>query len=151
MTEEHDAYVESAIRWAMRELDAIDYTHRCYAFVEDAYELGNDMILDGKSTCAAEAAEAYRAGDYKNDPPQRGAYVFYDCWGTIGGDCRNWGHVGIHMGDGAVIHAWDRVRVDNLHDVENLKPGPGFEAPRYVGWTPVSVILRGMTDPTGGR
>lgn len=147
MTEEHETYAEGAIQWAVSMLDVTDYAYRCYAFVEDAYELGNNIVLDGQGTSAAEAAEAYRAHDYRDDPPQRGAYVFYDCCGTIRGDNRNWGHVGIYMGDGKVIHAWDRVRLDELYDIEDLKPGPGFEAPRYVGWTPLSVILRGMTVP----
>lgn len=145
MTEEHDTYVEGAIRWAVGKLGVTDYTYRCYGFVEDAYELGNNTVLDGQGSSAAEAAEAYRAAEYRDDPPERGAYIFYDCYGTIRDDYRNWGHVGIHIGDGRMIHAWDRVRIDTLDDIENLKPGPGFEAPQYVGWTPVSVIFRGMT------
>ncbi len=70
MTEEHETYAEGAIQWAVSMLDVTDYAYRCYLFVEDAYELGNNIVLDGQGTSAAEAAEAYRAHDYRDDPPQ---------------------------------------------------------------------------------
>jgi hypothetical protein len=41
-------------------------------------------------------------------PPKR-AYVFYDCWGTINRKYKNWGHVGISVGESKVIHAWDLI------------------------------------------
>ncbi|MFS0714814.1 hypothetical protein ABC195_13115 [Microbacterium sp. 2P01SA-2] len=38
------------------------------------------------------------------------------------------GHVGLSLGDGLVIHAWDRVRIDDHRRLEALRPAPG--------WTP---------------
>lgn len=58
MTEEHDTYPEGAFGWAVSRPDVTNYAYRCYAFVEDAYELSSNIVLDGQGTSAAEAAEA---------------------------------------------------------------------------------------------
>jgi len=145
-----DTYVDRALRWAMEALDSTEYQTLCLKFVEDAYEISNDVELDGYST-AKESAEAYDAQENIGLPP-RGAYAFYDCWGTIEGKRRNWGHVGLSMGDGRVIHAWDRVRVDQYLDIQDLDAGPGWTRPEYIGWAPVSLVLEGMVahSPTRG-
>jgi hypothetical protein len=137
-------YIEGAVRWAMERFGSTGYAFKCYAFLEDAYEFGNGIVLDGQGCTAKEAADAYAA---RRDPdvPPRGAYVFYDCWGTIRDDYRNWGHIGLSLGDGQVIHAWDKVRVDDYLDVEALEAAPGWTKPSYIGWAPASEILRGMT------
>lgn len=137
-------YVEGAIAWALGKIGVTNYTALCYAFVEDAYELGNGIVLDGLGRTAKEAADAYGAAGNPGIP-LRGAYVFYSCFGTLKGERRDWGHVGLSLGDGQVIHAWDRVRIDDVYGVEELVPAPGFERLKYIGWTPVERILRGMT------
>lgn len=43
-------YAEGAVAWALSKLGVTDYAALCYAFVEDAYELGNGIILDGLGT-----------------------------------------------------------------------------------------------------
>jgi hypothetical protein len=45
-----DTYVDCAIRWAMEALDSTEYQTLCLKFVEDAYEISNDIELDGYST-----------------------------------------------------------------------------------------------------
>lgn len=147
MVAESHKYAEGAIAWALDKLGVTNYAGLCYAFVEDAYEFGNGIVLDGQGCTAKEAADAYGAADSSGQPPT-GAYVFYNCLGTLNGEHRNWGHVGLSLGDGRVIHAWDRVRIDDLRDVEELAPAPGFERPQYIGWTPVERILQGMTVGT---
>ena len=145
---EPNVYAEGAITWAVSKLGITDYAFLCYLFVEDAYELGNSIVLDGQGSTAKEAADAHCAREHRGVPP-RGAYVFYDCLGTFNGEYRNWGHVGLSLGDGQVIHAWNRVRTDHYLGIEELTPGPGFEKPQYIGWTPVATILRGMTVTRG--
>ncbi|MEA4907536.1 MAG: NlpC/P60 family protein [Anaerolineaceae bacterium] len=114
-------------------MGSAEYPFRCYAFVEDAYEHGGHIELDGQGATAREAAEAY--GTQPGSPP-RGSYVFYDCAGELGGQYRHWGHVGLALGDGQVIHAWNRVRIDAVHAIEALEPAPG--------WTPVATTLHHM-------
>ena len=129
-----DRHIEKAIEWAFGMLGSADYKFLCLAFVEDAYEQGAKVELDGYSY-AKEAAVKHNAERSMGVPP-RGAYVFYDCWGTINGRYRNWGHVGISVGDGGVIHAWDVVRLDNCLEVQNLKAAEGWTQPEYIGWIP---------------
>ena len=127
-----DEYIEKAIEWAFDMLGSTDYRSICLAFVEDAYEKGADIELDGYSY-AKEAAVRHAAEKDIGVPP-KGAYVFYDCWGTIDGKYQNWGHVGISIGDGKVIHAWGVVRLDDYLEVQNLKAAEGWTQPRYIGW-----------------
>ncbi len=93
----------NAIRWAQEHLGVADYAGRCLAFVEDAYEKGNYVEIFGGSS-AKESADEYKAERYKGEPPA-GAFVFYDCFGQLSGEYKNWGHVGLHIGEGQVIHA----------------------------------------------
>ena len=129
-----DEYIKKAIEWASDMLGSTEYKFLCLAFVEDAYEQGANIELDGYSY-AKEAAVKHTAGEKRGVPP-KGAYVFYDCWGTIDGKYQNWGHVGISIGDGKVIHAWDVVRLDDYLEVQNLKAAEGWTQPKYVGWIP---------------
>jgi hypothetical protein len=42
-----------------------------------------------------------------------------------------------------VIHAWDKVRIDNYLEVEKLVPAPGWTKPQYISWAPVERIFQG--------
>ncbi len=135
-------YIEGAIQWAIAKIGSHQYPFLCYAFLEDAYELGNRIVLDGKGSTAREAAEAY--GYQPGDPP-RGSYVFFDCIEPIKGEMQNWGHMGLSLGDGQLIHSWQVVRIDSLEAIENLDGGPDWTSPKYLGWAPAEQILVGMT------
>ena len=141
MTDQNEAIIDGAIRWALEHLGSQDYPFLCYGFLEDAYELGNQIELDGKGSTAKEAADAYGA---LPGPPRKGSYVFYDCSGAFNGDFRNWGHIGLALGDGCVVHAWDgTVRIDTLDAIERLSL-PGWTPPHYLGYAPPELILQGM-------
>ena len=111
--------------------------------MEDAYERPNGIEIFGGDT-AAESAARYGTTAYDPlAPPPAGSFVFYACGGPVDGIQRDWGHVGLALGDGRVVHAWDEVRVDNAHDVERLRRTAGWTALRIVGWTPPARILDG--------
>lgn len=137
------ALIDAALNWAIDHLDSTAYRFKCLAFVEDAYEQGSQIVLAGYGS-AQEAAEAYQARQQAGLPP-KGTFAFYDCCGMLLGEYRNWGHVGLSLGDGRVIHAWDRVRIDDYRAVEDLTPAAGWTNPSYIGWAPVSEIMKGMT------
>jgi len=137
-----DALIANAIAWATAKLGETRYATFCLGFVEDAFERGNDIQLDGYAT-AKEAADGYGTYDDSGVPP-RGALVFYDWWGKINSTDKNWGHVGISLGDGCVIHALAEVRIDVIRDVVALLPPNEANPPRYVGWVPVSASLIGV-------
>ncbi|MBZ0293839.1 MAG: C40 family peptidase [Anaerolineae bacterium] len=140
-------YIDNAIQWAETHLGNNAYAGRCLAFVEDAYERSNQIEVFGGSS-AHESAEIYDARQNFGQPPTLGAFVFYDCFGTLFETYQNWGHVGLCIGEGRVIHAWNVVRVDNYLDVEKLTPAPGWIAPHYIGWTPVERIFQGYRKKT---
>ncbi len=140
--EEVGEIAERAIRWAMPLVGKSGYAGRCLAFVEDAIEQANSLEIFG-GDCAAESADIYEAGNADASPP-RGALVFYDWEGPLHGKVRNWGHVGLALEDGKILHAWDRVRIDDCRAVEKLPVPPDSSPLRYRGWAPLERVLLGM-------
>ena len=72
--------------------------------------------------------------------PERGAVVFYDCLCQSENGPVNWGHCGISLGDGRMIHAWDKVRIDGCLEIEKLTAMTG-DHPKYLGWVPLVRVL----------
>lgn len=133
--------IDNSIKWALNHLDSTDYTFRCLGFVEDALERSNSIEIFGGDT-AKESADLYEAHRLNGMPP-RGTFVFYDCTGEIQGTTKNWGHVGLATDGGKIIHAWDKVRIDDYKEIEDLPTAPGWEKPKYIGWVPLERILVG--------
>jgi cell wall-associated NlpC family hydrolase len=133
--------IEHALSWAHSRLGSTAYAGRCLAFVEDCFERSNDIEVNGYRS-AQEAADGY--GVIATDsPPSRGALAFYTCDGYVHDIHQNWGHVGISLGDGRVVHGWETVRIDDYLAVELLPPPPHWTAPVYVGWAPAGRLLQG--------
>ncbi len=147
MQSPYDTYVDRAVAWALGQVGSEAYALRCLSFAEDTYERGCEIELDGQGRSATEAAAAYGAREHQGVPP-RGSFVFYHCAGPIDGEQRNWGHVGLCIGDGRVVHPWNVVREDDYLAVETLGGG-GWSHPTYVGWVPVERILIGMSQCGG--
>lgn len=141
MINDFSSYIENAIKWAKNKVGLDEYAFKCLAFVEDAYEESNNVEIFGGSS-AKESADEYEAAKNTGTPPI-GAFVFYDSSGMIFNEYKNYGHVGIHIGNGDVIHAWDRIRVDNYLDIQNLSTAPGWTSPKFIGWAPVERIFMG--------
>ena len=130
--------IENMVRWAMEKLGDRKYAGWCLSFIEDALEISNGIEIFG-GDCAKESAELY-ADAMMQGEPLLGAFVFYDCLCLSENGPVNWGHCGISLGDGKVIHAWDVVRIDMYRDIEKLTATSG-DHPRYIGWVPVSRVL----------
>jgi cell wall-associated NlpC family hydrolase len=141
MTHDTTVLIENALTWALGQLGSTAYPGRCLAFVEDAYERSNQIEVNGYSS-AKEALDGYGAETTPATPP-RGALVFYSCEGYVNDTYHDWGHVGISLGDGRVVHAWDTVRIDTYQAVAHLNPPPRWTAPVYVGWAPATQLLHG--------
>ena len=123
-----DPRITKAIAWAEKMIGAGGYAYDCQKFVGDAYrETGTSPAT---YTCAKAAADALDAKDSSGAPP-RGAYVFYDWSGTLNGVYKNWGHVGLSVGDGKIIHASETNPVKkSQYDKIGLT---------YIGWAYPSV------------
>ena len=143
MTDDFADYVRNAINWAESMLGSTEYRFRCLGFVEDAYEKANSVEVFGADTAKGSADEYGAAANAAMTAPA-GAFVFYDYTGALHGECKNWGHVGLSIGDGKIIHSWDRIRIDDCLAVENLTGTPGWSKPKYIGWAPVERIFKGF-------
>jgi hypothetical protein len=133
----------AAVAWALAHVGDRQYALRCLAFVEDAYERPNGIEVFGGAS-ATESAAIYGVQPYDaTRQPPAGSLVFYACSGPAGGAWRSWGHVGLALGDGRVVHAWDQVRVDDALSVEGLPPAPRWSQPALLGWTPPDRVLAG--------
>lgn len=135
-----DEYVANAVRWAVAKKGSRDYIFKCLAFVEDAFEQSNDIEMFGGST-ATESAEEY--GVCAQGTPPIGAFVFYSATGPIDGITKDWGHVGLCIAAEQVIHAWESIRIDDYRELHNLPQAPGWNSPRYLGWTSPQIFLKG--------
>ena len=51
----------------------------------------------------------------------------------------------ISFGDGRVIHAWDKVRIDDYLAIEKLTALTG-DHPVYLGWIPITRVLKKNHD-----
>jgi len=133
--------VENTIAWAKKYLGSKDYQLRCLAFIEDSLERSNSIEIFGGCS-AKESAVLYAAHENTGIPP-KGVFVFYDCSGVVDDEHVDWGHCGLSLGDGKVIHAWDVVRIDNYLEVEYLSVAPSWNQPQYIGWVPLERVLVG--------
>lgn len=130
---------ENMIRWAESRRGRTEYAGWCLSFIEDALEISNGIEIFGGDS-AKESSELY-SDALRPGLPERGAFVFYDCLCPGETGPVNWGHCGIALGDGRVIHAWDRVRIDDYRQMEALT-APTGDHPAYLGWVPLERVLR---------
>ena len=129
---------ENMISWAEDKIGSREYAGWCLSFIEDSLEKSNVIEIFGGDT-AKESALLY-ADAMRKGIPERGSLVFYDCVCQNPDGPVNWGHCGISLGDGRVIHAWDAVRVDDYREIEAMTALSG-DHPRYIGWVPVERVL----------
>ena len=130
---------ENMIHWAETRLGSTEYAGWCLSFIEDALEKSNAIEIFGGDS-AKESAMLYADG-MRQGIPERGAFVFYDCICQGPDGPVNWGHCGISLGGGRIIHAWDTVRIDDYRDIEAMTALSG-DHPRYINWVPVEVVLK---------
>lgn len=133
-----NAMISNMISWAESRIGNTDYAGWCLSFIEDALEKSNDIEIFG-GDCAKESCEMYHDA-LLTGLPEKGAFVFYDCLCQSAEGLVNWGHCGISLGDGNVIHAWDKVRIDGYLDIEKLTALTG-DHPKYIGWVPIERVL----------
>ncbi|MDI9498815.1 MAG: hypothetical protein QM270_10090 [Bacillota bacterium] len=135
--------IDNMIDWAEEQLGSRYYAGLCLAFIEEALEISNSIEIFGGDS-ARESLEMYRDA-LQTGVPERGAFVFYDCLCPGPDGPMNWGHCGICLGDGNVIHSWDCIRVDHFRQIESMRTLVG-DYPRYRGWVPISRVLAQESD-----
>lgn len=129
-----DPRIDDAIAWALSLHQARtfpDGTHVegfCLRFVQDAYEKGAAAPITRYvgARLAAERTGAMANIDVKIP---RGAFVYYDWVGSLKEKYKNWGHVGLFLGNNKMIHAFKTVRIDDIHRLHLVDD---FQ---YKGWS----------------
>lgn len=106
-----DSRIEQAISWANKQIGSQAYNYWCLKFVGEAFRQGG--ISNAGYMTATQAGNKLITNTDKNPP--RGAVVFWNWYGTIDGVYDNYGHVGISLGNGQVIHAdYNGVKITGL-------------------------------------
>ena len=116
------AQVEKVISWALSKQGNKSYAYLCQKFVADAYSQVAPRV--SKET-AKQAANAWCTHPGDKNPP-RGATVYYNWYGKVDGVYANYGHVGIALGDGRVIHAYGNSGVVISNKIDFMTG--------YIGW-----------------
>jgi len=135
-----NSYIDNMTTWAKNKLGSTEYNGWCLKYCEDALEISNNIEIFGGSS-AKESYELYKDGIHEGEP-ELGSFVFYDCMSLDENKKPvNYGHVGICLDGGNVIHAFDRVRIDNYREIEELETLSG-DHPKYLGWVSIDRIIR---------
>lgn len=129
---------ENMISWAKERLGNPDYAGWCLSFIEAALEISNDIEIFGGDS--AKGSCEFYSDALHTGIPEKGAFVFYDCLCPSESGLVNWGHCGIVLDGGKLIHAWDKVRIDDYLEIEKLTSLCG-DHPKYLGWVPLSRVL----------
>lgn len=122
-----EAAIDWAENWKENNMGSIDYNEECLRFVQDAYEKGAGLPLY-RYAYATLAGEKTKAKENKYEKIPRGALVYFDWTGEVEGEIRNWGHVGLALGEGQMIHAHGTVKKGSIEKLNKIK---GYD---YIGW-----------------
>jgi cell wall-associated NlpC family hydrolase len=127
------SWAENAITWAEKYNDSRDWWDSerkigyCLRFVANAFLQEKGEGRSGSESAIEAAKKLYRfnqePGGWQNAP--RGAVIFFDGEGN-----NDYGHVGIYLGDGRLIHAYGSVQETTIEEAMD-KPDVG----RYLGWS----------------
>ncbi len=131
-----ELWAEAAITWAQNNLGSRHWYELCLRFTANAFMQQGDPpaeIPEGTWTSALDAVNGDEDFDlilkesdsWRNTP--RGALIFF---GKT--EENQFGHVGIYLGDGRIIHSYGKVRIDDVEQVGKLDQGRLIGS--YLGW-----------------
>ena len=134
--------VEQAVAWAKKKLGVTMYKGKCQAFVADCYAYGAGMTRRSASS-AKVARNLWRVSTSQSNIPV-GAAVYFDSPTSP-----QYGHVGLHIGNNQVIHAFGTVKQMSVSSGAAMpgRAGVGTAASSPPGRAPLS--RRGLR--TGGQ
>lgn len=112
-----DPRAPGVIAWAKAQLGRTDYNGWCQKFVHNAY--GRSYGYASAKACYNDIGRKDSIGNLGNVPV--GSLVFFD-------GHPQYGHVGIYIGDGKVIHGVATVRIEDMRT--------GWLGKSYLGWAP---------------
>jgi hypothetical protein len=110
-----------AVQWALKQQGRTDYYFWCLRFVANAF--GAERAGYNTAQQAANALGTRGRGRPAAEAPY-GALVFFR---YVGRDGVSYGHVGISLGDGRMVHAVETVRVNHIDS-------SSYWRTNYLGW-----------------
>lgn len=114
----------AAANWARSQVGSTAYHTRCPQFVRDCFYYGAGYSYWSVDGNARTLADRWMVCNSDSNIPI-GALVFYDYITDLGEGLRNYGHVGIYVGDGQVVSALKTVTIHGIHSLNNCN---------YIGW-----------------
>jgi len=109
LTQNQKAVTDTAERWVGSSYSK----NACQGFVWRVYNEAG--ICDDSGCCAASCAAKWTVGTSTQDIPIGAAVYFTGCGFSCECCGRDCGHVGIYVGDGCIIHAWNgMIRKDSI-------------------------------------
>lgn len=134
--------VEKAINLARSQDGKEDWKGYCLGFVGQAFGQESTGWLSPVDAIEKLGDRFYPVEKCQNPP--RGALIFFSAKGKWCGasygciDLADYGHIGIYLGHGEVLHAYGRVRTQTLTAVEQLattdSKGNKSWIDSYIGW-----------------
>jgi hypothetical protein len=134
------SHFETAVKWSLDRFyeNNSQYNYECLRFVQNAFNAAG--VSTSTMGCAKNAANSWVCSTSENAP--RGSLVFWDWLGTVNGEYKNWGHVGISIGNGEFVHNFDKkIQKDSISDFNSRYRnshtflGYGFiETQTYTNW-----------------
>lgn len=157
--------IEEAISWANNEIGNDEWTNLCLKFVSLAYGLGANVNAkttgwDWPNDAINELGTKFYSIDNCGNPP-RGALIFFSGQGRHPKTKINYekyGHIGIYLGDGEVIHAYETVKIQNIIGAKGIEGEEFIDS--YIGWAyppeawldyplPPTLVSPGSESPPG--
>lgn len=115
----------AAAIWARSQVGSTGYHTRCPQFVRDCFYYGAGYSYWSVDGNARTLADRWMVCNSDSNIPI-GALVFYDYITDLGEGLRNYGHVGIYVGDGQVVSALKTVTIHGIHSLSNCA---------FIGWS----------------
>lgn len=107
--------IDNVINWMKGKEGSNDYNYYALKFVREAFESIGIYLSKGYEYVSQAADDMITSTD---DNPPKGAVVFFDWNGTIDGEYKNWGQIGVSLGDGSVILATSKgVSIKTIEQV----------------------------------
>lgn len=137
------AQVEAAIARAESKEGSLDWANLCLRFVEKAFgveNIGWGCPQEGIPNCPMGGVEKlanegkFYSCEVSYNPP-RGSLIFFSGQGSDPEEGINYtkcGHIGIYLGSGEVIHAYGKVKIQNLTGSQGIEEETFIDS--YIGW-----------------